>query len=348
MKKMICPALITVLVFCFAFTGCSGNGTEAATETGDAAASGTQKTPYASFKVGTSHNKTSFFYEGLAIFKELVEKDTNGGVTVELYDSAALGSEGEMAEGVSMGTVDACLVGSSSVAKLQSSFNVFSLPYLFDSNQHVDAVFDSEIGDQFKDLLLDKNGVVMLDYWDSGFRHYVNSKKPINSPEDMKGLLIRIPDNPIQAATLKALGASSSTLSFNEVYMACANGTVDGQEGPVFAMVDENMYEVQDYMVLDGHIYTVMGLLMNANTFNKFTAEDQAVIKDAAHKAGLYEKELIRNNETENIKFLKEQGMEINENPDKDAWRAATESVYDQFYDTYGKDLIESIRDFKY
>jgi len=304
--------------------------------------------PYVTFKVGTEHNKTSFFYSGLTRFKELVEKGTNGGVQVQLYDSAALGSEGEMSEGVTMGTVDACLVGSSSIAKLIPSFNVFSLPYLFESTAHVDAVFNSGIGTQFKNLLLEKKGVVLMDYWDSGFRHYLNSKKPVRTPADMKGLLIRIPNNPIQAATLKALGASSSTLAFNEVYLACANHVVDGQEGPVFAIVDANMYEVQKYMVLDGHIYTVMGLLMSAKTFNKFTAADKAVVLKAAHDAGIYEKELIRNSEKEQIKFLKGKGMEIVENPDKAAWRTVMQPVYTQFNDVYGKDLIESIKNFKY
>jgi len=329
MKKLGFLVLFIALAFCFV--------------------SGAPNTkPYLVFKVGTEHNKTSFFYTGLMRFKELVENGTNGGVQVQLYDSAALGSEGEMSEGVAMGTVDACLVGSSSIAKLIPSFNVFSLPYLFESNAHVDAVFNSQIGQQFKDLLLEKKNVVLLDYWDSGFRHYLNSKKPVNTPADMKGLLIRIPNNPIQAATLKALGASSSTLAFNEVYMACANHVVDGQEGPVFAMVDANMYEVQKYMVLDGHIYTVMGLLMSSKTFNKLTAADKAIVMKAAHDAGDYEKQQIRDSEKEQIKFLKEKGMVISENPDKGAWRTAMQPVYSQFSDTYGKDLIDSIKNFKY
>lgn len=338
MKRPFYLVLATALAFAFVLAGCSGESKKAAVE---------EKKPI-TFKVGTSHNKTSFFYEGLVQFKEQVEKETNGSVLVELYDSAALGSEGEMVEGVSMGTVDACLVGSSSIAKLQSSFNVFSLPYLFKSYEHVDAVFDGNIGKQFNDLLLEKNGVVLLSYWESGFRHYVNSKKDVKGPEDMKGLLIRIPDNPIQAATLKALGASSSTLSFNEVYMACANHTVDGQEGPVFAILDSNMYEVQKYMVLDGHIYTVMGLLMNANTFNKFSEAQKSVIMDAARKAGAFERESIRKQEKEQVQVLKEKGMVINENPDKSAWSAAMKPVYEQFYGTYGKDLIESILNYKY
>jgi TRAP-type C4-dicarboxylate transport system substrate-binding protein len=91
-----------------------------------------------------------------------------------------------------------------------------------------------------------------------------------------------------------------------------------------------------------------MGLLMSAKTFNKFTPADKAIVLKAAHDAGLYEKELIRNNEKEQIKFLKEKGMEIVENPDKAAWRTVMQPVYIQFNDVYGKDLIESIKNFKY
>ena len=247
-----------------------------------------------------------------------------------------------------MGTVDACLIGSSSVAKLDSAFNVFALPYLFESNEHVDAVFAGEPGQHFRDSIWDSQHVMVLDYWDSGFRNYSTNLHEINGPEDMKGMLIRIPDNPIQAATAAALGASTTTLSYKEVYLACSNGTVDGQEGPVFAFCDDNFYEVQKYMVLDGHIYTTMGLMMNGDVWDKLTAEDQQIVLEAAVEGGLVEKNGIRSAEAEQIEFLKEQGMIINENPDKQAWRDATASVYEQFSDTYGADLIDQIKNYSY
>ena len=164
----------------------------------------------------------------------------------------------------------------------------------------------------------------------------------------MKGQLIRIPDNPIQAATAAALGASTSTLGFKEVYLACSNGTVDGQEGPVFSFVDNNFEEVQKYMVLDGHIYAVMGLMMNGNVWEKLTEEDQKIVMQAAKDAGVVEKTAIRDSEASQVAELKEKGMIINENPDKEAWRAATASVYDQFSDTYGADLINQIKNYSY
>lgn len=355
MKKMISAILAAAMLL--ALASCGGGGTTSSTGTtsGNQSAGGGASTPstgaretYVTFKAGTSYNAGTAFYSGLEEFERLVEENTQGAVQVEIFGGEALGSEGEMAEGVAMGTVDVCLVGASSVAKLDSNFNVFSLPYLFINNDHVDAVFAGEPGQLFRDNIWNSNHVMMLDYWDSGFRHYSTNKCEINSPADMKGQLIRIPDNPIQAATAAALGASTSTLGFKEVYLACSNGTVDGQEGPVFAFVDNNFDEVQKYMVLDGHIYAVMGLMMNGNVWEKLTEEDQQIVMQAAKDAGLVEKTAIRENEAAQVAELKEKGMIINENPNKEEWRAATASVYDQFADTYGADLINQIKDYPY
>lgn len=354
MKKTISALLAAAMLLALASCG-GGGGTSTpggtsggGTPSNGSASAGGARDTYLTFKVGTSHNADSFFYAGLAEFERLVETNTQGAVQVEVFADEALGSEGEMAEGVAMGTVDACLVGSSSVAKLDSNFNVFSLPYLFTDSNHVDAVFAGEPGQLFRDNIWNSNHVMVLDYWDSGFRHYSTNKGEINGPADMAGQLIRIPDNPIQAATAAALGASTSTLGYKEVYLACSNGTVDGQEGPIFAFCDDNFFEVQRYMILDGHIYTVMGLLMNGNVWEKLTAEDQKIVMQAAADAGVVEKDGIRQSEAEQIALLKEKGMTVNENPDKEAWRSATASVYDQFSDTYGADLINQIKDYPY
>ena len=346
MKKFLSILLSAVMVLSLAACGAkeaTPNGDQSNTVNED----GTRDT-YVTIKVGTGHNKNSFFYTGLAEFERLVEENTKGAVQIDIFTDGARGSEGEMAEGLTMGTVDSGLLGSSSVAKLESTFNVFSLPYLFENNDHVDAVFSGEPGQRFRDKIWDSQHGMILDFWDSGFLYYSTNLHEINGPEDMKGMLIRIPDNPIQAATAAALGAATSTLSYNELYLACSNKTVDGQEGPVFAFVADNFFEVQKYMVLDGHIYTVMALMINGDVWEKLTAEDQEIVMQAAKDAGIVEKDAIRSSQAEQIKYLEEQGMIINENPDKQAWRDATASVYDQFSDTYGADLIDQSKNYPY
>lgn len=195
MKKFLSILLSVVMVLSLAACGAkeaTPNGDQSNTVNED----GTRDT-YVTIKVGTGHNKNSFFYTGLAEFERLVEENTKGAVQIDIFTDGALGSEGEMAEGLTMGTVDSGLLGSSSVAKLESTFNVFSLPYLFENNDHVDAVFSGEPGQLFRDKIWDSQHVMILDYWDSGFRNYSTNLHEINGPEDMKGMLIRIPDNPI-------------------------------------------------------------------------------------------------------------------------------------------------------
>jgi len=367
MKKLFCLILALVMVVCLVACGGSAATTttaapaasaETKTETAPAASTETAAAPaaaepetretYLTFKVGTSYGTGSAFYNGLLEFERLVEEGTKGAVQVEVLGDNALGTENEMSEGIAMGTVDACLIGSSSIAKLDSKFTVFSLPYLFANNDHVDAVFAGEPGQYFRDEIWNQAHVMVLDYWDSGFRHYSTNKCEINGPEDMAGQLIRVPNNKIQNATAAALGAATTTLDIKEVYLACSNGTIDGQEGPVFAMVNNSFYEVQKYMVMDGHIYAVMGVLMNGDVWEKLTPEDQQVVLDACYQGGLIEKNQIRSEEADQLQFLKDQGMIINEHPDNAAWREATAPVYDQFRDEFGADLIQQIIDTPY
>lgn len=339
MKKSLSITLAAALTLSLAVYG----GYAADADSGNGA-----RKNYLTFKVGTNHNSESFFAKGLMEFKRLIEQNTKGAVQVEVFTDEALGTEGEMAEGVAMGTVDACLIGASSVGKLDSTFNVFNLPYLFENYAHVDAVFAGEPGERIRKTVWDTHHVMLLDYWESGFRHYSTNTREIKGPQDMAGQLIRIPDNPIQAATAAALGASTSTLGYKEVYLACSNGTVDGQEGPVFAFVDDNFYEVQRYMILDGHIYTAMGLMMNGDVWDQLTDDDKKIVMQAAKDAGVVEKNGIRQSEAEQVKFLKSKGMIVNEKPNKDDWRKATAGVYEQFKDVYGADLIDMIRNYKY
>lgn len=312
---------------------------QAAETTAAAGTSAAAKT----FKVGHALTESSAFHTGLVKFKELVEEKSGGSIGVEIYANAALGSEGEMAEGLIMGTIDAALIGTSSVCKLEPTFEVFNLPYLFRDNEHADAVTMGEVGDYFSEKIRSSANVQTLSIWESGFRHYSNNKHEINSPSDMAGLLIRIPSSAVQSATLEALGASSTNIATGEIYIACSNGTIDGQESPIDTVVTSNFNEVQKYMVLDGHVYGVMGFLMNGKLYDSFSAEEQQILLEAAEEAGICERESRRELEEQQIQQLIDGGMVINQNPDKEEWKAVVAPVYEQYDDVFGRDLIEKI-----
>ena len=344
MKKLFSVLLAATMMVTLAACGGGTQSSEPEKQTEAAANSGAAASTAAkTFKVGHALTESSAFHTGLLKFKELVEEKSGGSIGVEIYPNAALGSEGEMAEGLVMGTIDAALIGTSSVCKLEPTFEVFNLPYLFRDNEHADAVTMGEVGDYFSEKIRSSSNVQTLSIWESGFRHYSNNKHEINSPADMAGLLIRIPSSAVQAATLEALGASSTNIATGEIYIACSNGTIDGQESPIDTVVTSNFNEVQKYMVLDGHVYGVMGFLMNGKLYDSFSAEEQQIILEAAEEAGIHEREARRTLEEEQIQQLKDDGMVINEDPDKEEWKAIVAPVYEQYYDVFGRDLIEMI-----
>lgn len=355
MKKVLGFTLVVSMLFTLA--GCSSSptpssGTASGTVPSSAASGGSAvsnaSTETLTIKLGHAMSENSVFHKACLNFKDAVKNATNGRITIEVYSNAALGSESEMAEGLTMGTIDAALMGPSSVTKLDPKFDVFNLPYLFKNAQQADAVFLGKIGDQFADEIYSTSGVKTLSFWESGFRYYTNNKKEVEKPEDMAGLLIRIPSSEVQAATLKALGASSTNLAIAEVYTACSNHTIDGEESPVDTIVSNTFYEVQKYMVMDGHVYAPMSLLMSGKLFDSMTKEDQQALLDCARESGVYERKEGRANESTQLELLKKSGMIISENVDKAAWRKAVQPVYDKYYSVFGKDLINSIENTTY
>lgn len=356
MKKKFFIMVSIVLVIAMLGIGLAGCATKSkedeATENKPAPKeSATQKAEepeVITLKMGHCHPTDSQFNAGSEKFAELLSQKTDGKVKLEVYHSSQLGDEGELSEGIRIGTVDLALVASGSVTKYQPRYSLFDLPYLFRDYDHVDKVLKGEPGKMLADESEKVAGIKVLSYWESGFRHYVNNKKPVKSPKDLEGLKIRTPEWPVLIATTKALGANVVPMPFSELYMACQQGVVDGQEGPVFAIKSAKMYEVQKYMVLDGHTYTAMLVVMNPDKFNSLTPEIQKALVEAVDEAGDYERKLIRDKEKEEIQFLETTGnLTIQKNPDKEEWRNASSSVYDKFSEQFGKDLIQEIIDTK-
>jgi TRAP-type transport system periplasmic protein len=299
-------------------------------------------------KLGHNQPTESQFHAGAEKFAELVSEKTEGKVSVDVYHSSQLGDEGELAEGTKLGTVDISLVASGSVTKYYPRFSIFDLPFLFRDSEHVDKVLQGEVGELLAKEAEEQGGFKVMNYWESGFRHFLNSKQPLTSPKDLKGLKIRTPEWPVLISTTEALGANSVPMPFSELYMAAQHGVVDGQEGPVFAIKSSKMYEVQDYMVLDGHTYTSMLLIMNPNKFSTLSEDLQEALMEAAKEAGDYERNLIRENEKKEIEFLEtEGGLKIEKNPDKEEWRNTVQSVYEKYSDEFGEELIQRIIDTK-
>ncbi|WP_347551298.1 TRAP transporter substrate-binding protein [Pseudalkalibacillus hwajinpoensis] len=317
---------------------CGGADQEASNE--GEAASGEAKT----LQVGITLAEDSHYYKGLEHFAELVDEKSEGELAIEIFPNGSLGGERDMVESLQVGSLDMVLTSTGPLGGFAPEINVVDLPFLFENREHAYKVLDGEVG---QDLLagLEDQSLKGLAWWENGFRHITNSKLPIEKPEDLNGLKIRTMENNVHMDSFKALGADPTPMSFTELFTALQQGVVDGQENPVPIISTSRFYEVQDYLTLTGHFYSPAALLVSSQVFDGLTEDQQKALQEAAVEGAEYEREIVAEMEEEMIADLKEQGMQIVEDVDKKAFQEATKSVYDQYSDQVGADLIKQIQD---
>ncbi|SMD08158.1 TRAP transporter substrate-binding protein [Sporomusa malonica] len=333
MKKKTACFLVLILMLSVALVGCGGSSKVKSDAKDNQAVT--------TIKVGHVLAPDHPYTLGLKKFAELMDKKTNGKVKVNVFHSSQLGNERDMIEALQLGTQQMALVSTAPLASFTKQFLVFDLPFMFDNYQGAYKVLDGEIG---KSLLktLESQGIVGLNYWENGYRHVTNSKRPINKPEDLAGLKIRLMENPIHMDTFKAMGANPLPMAFGELFTALQQGTIDAQENPVPIIWTSRFYEVQKYGSLTGHFYAAAPLLVSQKFYQGLPADQQKALMEAANEARDYERQLLAEQNKDFISKLKEKGMQILE-VDKAPFKAAVQSVWKQYESTIGKDLIDKV-----
>ena len=278
------------------------------------------------------------------IFKAFVEDWSNGNILVENFPEGQLGGDRDAIEGVKLGTIQMTCASAGIYATLAPKLGVTSLPYVFKNFEEVWAFLDSDINKQI-DATLIPEGLRILGYFDNGFRCLTNSKRPINTVEDVKGLKIRTPENPVLLATINQLGASASPLPWPELYMALQQGAFDGQENPLPLIYSAKLYEVQKYLAIDNHVFDAMPVTINEKFWQGLTEKEQEIVQLAMDYAVLFNRNLVKQRTEQNVELLKAAGMEVTF-PDLGPFVQATKSVADEYVNVYGKDLIEQIYNF--
>ncbi len=246
------------------------------------------------------------------IFKYLVESGTNGAVEVKAYHASQLGAELEALEGIQMGTIEMGTLSGGPVPGFFPEVMIFDIPYLFSSAAGAWDFYNSDVAAEFKQGLLDKTGVRTLAITENGFRHFTNKKSQLKAPADLKGLKIRTMQNPAHMAMVKAMGGDPTPIAFSELYMALQQGVVDSMECPIALIHDMKFYEVQDFLVLDGHLYNPLFVFINDKFFTeKLTPEQQQVVAEAAKVLGMAHCGFNQEAELAALENLKNHGMDI-------------------------------------
>lgn len=276
---------------------------------------------------------------GAREFKKALEARVGERVDVQLFPNRAIGDERPLIDGMRLGTVDMGVITNAVIAQIEPAFQVNDMPFLYNSESQGHSVLDGAVGAQLR-TRLEARGVVPLAYMEGGFRHMINNIRPIVRPEDLRGIKFRVLQSPIYIEMFRSLGGNAVPMAWAETFTAVQQGAIDGLEIPL-GIIDQNRYhEVTRFLSLTGHIYSMIGLLMAKRTFDRLPADLKTAVQDAATEARGIQRRQNAEATTGFLQNLRTRGMQINEVPDKAAFRRGVMPMYESFRGQIGADII--------
>ncbi|MCX7636013.1 MAG: TRAP transporter substrate-binding protein [Syntrophales bacterium] len=306
----------------------------------DKAPKGEAKVP---LKLASMTAASHTYNQGAARFAEIVKERTKGRIEITIYPEGQLGKgERELLEAVQQGTIDIYVGSTGPLSGFSPSMAILDIPFLFRDYAHVDKVLDGPLGQQLLDEL-EKAGFKALAFWENGFRNLTNSKRPVKTPADAKGLKIRTMENKIHIAAWKALGVNPVPMAWGEVYGALQQKAIDGQENPIAVIYSSKLNEVQKYLSLTQHVYSPALIIVSAKKWQTLAKEDQDILLKAARETAPFQRKLGRDNEEKQIGELAAKGMTVTREIDKAQWSKALTPIIKEFHAAFGKEKIESI-----
>lgn len=244
-------------------------------------------------------------------FKDHVEKKTNGSLKVQIYPAGQLGTAQQIAEGLRLGSVQFATLHD--VSSIYKTSNIFGMPFVFDSHAHAYKVLDGAFGQELSEDFLKRTGIRLKGFADNGLRHFTNSKRPIKTPEDLKGLKIRVQPSPVFIEMINAFGASPTAIDWSETPTALAQGTADGQENAVMTILSASLYQSQKHVTLDGHIYGQFTYLVNDRFYKGLTPVEREAVDEGSKIAIKIHRDITRALDMSAKDVLSAKGMVVTE-----------------------------------
>ena len=308
-----------------------------------AAASAPSWASSAEIKLGHDMPESSPHHQATVRWKELVEERTGGDVTVTIFPSSMLGSATQMVEQVQAGALEAAMLPNAQIAPIAPDLSVLDLPFLFPSRGIAHDVVDGPIGDIILKTL-DGTGIVGLAHWESGFKQFTGSFQ-IRTPKDYAGHKIRTMPSQVVQEQFRAFDAVPTQIAFSELYSALQQGVVDGQENPISTISAGKLYEVQPYITLSDHAFLGEIFMLNQSFFEGMDEETRGILVTAAEEARDYQRQLIQENEQQQLELFKKAGVQIIElTPEaRAAFIEASKPVYEWYKKEEGGAILDQI-----
>lgn len=300
----------------------------------------------ATFKVAIGDAAGGTQYELGKVFAEQLKEKSGGSVTADLFPNSQLGDEQDTINDAAMGLLDFSILAINNITPFSPSVAVLTLPYVIQSLEDAKTLTQGEVGKELTEKTIRDAGVRIVGWSYSGFRVLTNSKRPVRSLDDLKGLIIRVPKNELMIAFYNALGVNPTPMAWNETFTALQQGVVDGQDNPYITISAMKFDEVQKYITPIRYLFSLEPLVMSEQVFQTQTPEVQAWILEAGQAATDYSYEYIQVTEDSIKQELQAAGMEIVElaNNEQDWIDAATTKVWPAFYDSIGgKERLDAV-----
>ncbi len=287
-------------------------------------------------------------HQGAAIdaFAKSVEQRTGGRYKIQTFYSGALGAERESVEATQLGTQELTFTSTGPIPNFVPEVKILDVPFLFRDYAHARGTLDGPIGQEML-AKFEAKGLKALAWGENGFRHMTNSKRAVNSPDDLRGLKMRTMENPVHIQAYKGFGINPTPMAFTEVFTALQQGTVDGQENPLSVITAAKFEQVQKHLSLTGHVYSPGVFLMNKSVFDKLSAADKQAFLDAAKDGVKANRARVDADEKSAVSDLRSKGMLVVDTLDKSKFQNALAPVYVEFAKQFGQTNLDRIKNYK-
>ncbi len=278
-------------------------------------------------------------------FNDNLKEASGGKLGVEIFGDSILGGERDLMEGLNLGTIDMAIVSNMYVSNFVDDFKVFDVPYIFANyDEAVATLADAELLAPMTAQLLSDNNTVFLASGTIGFRHVINTKKPILTVSDLKGMKLRVPETPALVKAFQAFGANPTTTAWSEAFTAVQQKTVDGLEVTTSAIYTGRFWEICKFMSLTRHFYQPLHIMINANLWKSLSDEERGWITAAAAKAGANQPKRIEQLEQGLLDKMNAGGCAVNQVKDLEEFRAACAPVYEYIKGIVGAELVGKVQ----
>jgi len=279
-------------------------------------------------KLGHVGEPGSLFQKSADEYARRVNEKLAGKVKVVTFGSSQLGGDKEMIQKLKLGTLDMALPSTVMTSEVDQ-FGLFELPYIVKDRDHMGRI-EKEVFWPSMAPLAEKKGLKVLAVWENGYRHITNNRKPIRTPEDLKGIKLRVPEGKWRVKMFQEYGANPSPMKFSELFTALQTGVMDGQENPFTQIYSAKLQEVQKFLSLSGHVYTPAYLIVGSRKYEQLPADVRKSLEEIARETQAFVYATAQKDEGELLGKLKQAGMQVNE-VDKDAFIKASKGIYEEF-----------------